>query len=117
MQGFIIKLKHPCKSSSWTEVILVCPWCGSLTEAEPLVLALPHTAQNKILCDRGQDETPGPSPANLDWLRGFCCFGRGDEESAHPSKSVEQWLRLLVSGCKCDLIYGRPEANLTTGGL
>lgn len=108
---------RPWDESSWTEVILVCLWCGSVSEAGALVLSLPLTAQKGILCDRGWNETLGPSPADLDWLRSIRYLRRGDEKSAHPCKSVEQWLQLLVSGRKCDAIYGRPEANLTTGGL
>lgn len=85
-------------SGSWTEVILVCPWCGSVTEAEALMRSLPLTAQGGILCDRGWNEMSGASPTNIDWLRGFGSLGRGDRESARPCKSVERRLGLLVLG-------------------
>lgn len=80
---------YPCDAGSWTEVILVCPWCGSVTEAEALMLSLPLTAQGGVLCDRGWNEMSGASPTNIDWLCGFGCLGRRDRKSARPCKSVE----------------------------
>lgn len=79
-------------------MILVCPWCGAVTEAEALMLLLPLTAQRRILCDRGWNEMSGDSPTNIDWLHDFGCLGRGDRESARPCKSVERRLGLLVFG-------------------
>lgn len=29
----MIQLIHPSVEGSWTELILVCPWCGLMTEA------------------------------------------------------------------------------------
>lgn len=97
-QCFVIKPMHQCDAGSWTEVILVCPWCGSVTEAETLMLSLPLTVQGRILCDRGWNKMSRASPTNIDWLCGFGCLGRGDRESARPCKSVEWRLVLLVFG-------------------
>lgn len=97
-QCFVIKLMRLCDTGSWTEVILVCPWCGSVTEAEALMLSLPLTAQGGILCDRGWNEMSGASPTNIDWLRGFGCLGREDRESARPCKSGERRLGLHFFG-------------------
>lgn len=98
-QCFVIKLMHLCDGCSSTEVILVCPWRGSVTEAEALMLSLPLTAHRRILCDRGWNEMSGDSPTNIDWLHGFGCLERGDRESARPWRQWNGGSDCLFLGC------------------
>lgn len=95
-----------CNKSSCTEVILVCPRCGVVTEAG--ALASPHCTERNFMWQRVEWNVRSLSGKHR-WLCSFRCFGKGDGESAHSCKSVERRLGLLVSGMqmRCDLCQAR----------
>lgn len=102
---------HPCNKSSCTEVILVCPWCGVVTEAG--ALASPQCTERNFMWQRVEWNVRSLSGKHR-WLCSFRCFGKGDGESAHSCESVERRLRLLESGMqmRCDLCQARGKSAL-----